>query len=79
LKTYKVDLGTTERLARRLRAQPGSQEKLIVAESGIRTGADVKRIADCGANAILVGESLMKQKDIPGKIRELLGCQDIQS
>lgn len=69
LKTFKVDLGTTERLAAELRGM----EKLIVAESGINTRADVERLAKCGANAILVGESLMKHPDIPAKVRELLG------
>jgi indole-3-glycerol phosphate synthase len=45
---------------------------LLVAESGIRTRADVERLARCGANAILVGESLMKEADIGAKVRELI-------
>src|SRR5262249_49880250 len=76
LKTFKVDLGTTERLAailnRRTSISPVSDIKkengdrqdacptLLVAESGIHTRADVERLAKCGAKAILVGESLMK-------------------
>jgi indole-3-glycerol phosphate synthase len=35
--------------------------------------ADVERLRKCGANAILVGESLLKQGDIGMKVRELLG------
>jgi indole-3-glycerol phosphate synthase len=80
LKTFKVDLATTERLAARLRlSAPGTQHAtrkrppLLVAESGIHTRADVKRLAKCGAQAILVGESLMKHADIGAKVRELLG------
>jgi len=69
LKTFKVDLATTERLAGRMRNAP----TLLVAESGIHTRADVERLARCGVNAILVGESLMRSDDIPPKIRELLG------
>ncbi len=73
LKTFKVDLGTTERLADRLRKAPGGAEKILVAESGIHTRADVQRLAQCGAQAILVGESLMKHADIQSKVAELLG------
>lgn len=75
LKNFTVDLGTTERLARRL-ADVGSQYKtppLLVAESGIHTQADVARLAQCGAGAILVGESLMRHADLGTKVAELLG------
>jgi len=44
-----------------------------VAESGIHTRADVERLSRCGARAILVGESLMRQGDVRAKARELLG------
>jgi indole-3-glycerol phosphate synthase len=58
LRTFDVDLGTTERLAKRLfEAQP---DALLVAESGIHTRKDVERLKSCGARAILVGESLMR-------------------
>ncbi len=80
LKTFKVDLATTERLAARLRSSPGNTQHapspappLLVAESGIHARADVERLAQCGAQAILVGESLMKHADIGAKVRELLG------
>ena len=46
---------------------------LLVAESGIHTRADVERLQKCGAGAILVGESLVKQGNIGAKVRELLG------
>jgi indole-3-glycerol phosphate synthase len=70
LKTFKVDLATTERLAARTRS---AAAPFLVAESGIHTRADVERLAQAGARAMLVGESLMRQGDIGGKTRELLG------
>ena len=69
LKTFQVDLATTENLAPRI-LRHGS---LLVAESGIHTRADVARVQACGAGAILVGESLVKQGDIGAKVRELIG------
>jgi indole-3-glycerol phosphate synthase len=81
LKTFKVDLATTERLAACLRSSSRITHHasrptppLLVAESGINTHADVERLAKCGAKAILVGESLMKHADISAKVHELLGC-----
>jgi indole-3-glycerol phosphate synthase len=70
LKTFKVDLATTERLANRLRNS--GHKALLVAESGIHTRADVERLRSCGADAILVGESLMRHGDIAAKVDELL-------
>ena len=45
----------------------------LVAESGIYARTDVERVANAGANAILVGESLMRSGDIESKVRELMG------
>jgi indole-3-glycerol phosphate synthase len=74
LKTFKVDLATTERLATKLFATPDTQHStLLVAESGIHTRADVERLAKYGAKVFLVGESLMRGGDIRAKVRELLG------
>jgi len=86
LKNFKVDLATTERLAtelnRRTGVAPVSKIKngdrqdacpTLVAESGIHTRADVERLKQCGANAILVGESLMRGGDIKSKVRKLIG------
>lgn len=71
LRDFTVDLGTTERIAQHLRRAECS-EVLLVAESGIHHAADVRRLADCGAQAILVGESLMRHPDLETKVRELL-------
>jgi indole-3-glycerol phosphate synthase len=73
LKTFKVDLANTERLAGKLFTARGPQSSpLLVAESGIHTRADVDRLAKCGASAILVGESLVKGGNISAKVNELL-------
>lgn len=72
LKTFRVDLSITERLAKKLRNVSDGKQKLLVAESGIHIRADVERLARCGAQAILVGESLMKESDISSKVGELL-------
>jgi indole-3-glycerol phosphate synthase len=74
LKTFKVDLATTERLAAKLFPPPATRHSsLLIAESGIHKRADVERLKKCGANAILVGESLMRGGDIREKVRELTG------
>ncbi len=81
LKTFEVDLSTTERLAARLfRAAPTQAEgkPLLVAESGIHNRADVTRLARCGARAILVGESLMREPDLARKVHELIGTDAVQ-
>jgi len=76
LKTFQVSLGTTERIAARLRNAPDAPDgALLVSESGIHTRADAERVARCGAGAVLVGESLVRQgiPKIAGKVEELLG------
>ncbi len=67
LRTFETDLGTTERLARL--APP---EKLLIAESGLFTPADLARLARCGARSFLIGESLMRQADVEAATRALL-------
>ena len=69
LKTFTVDLGTTERIAARLRKKRGGEDKVLVAESGIHTRADVQRLVACSAQAILVGESLMRETNVTAKWR----------
>jgi len=75
LQTFKVDLATTGKLAAKLFSSPVTRHSsLLVAESGIHTRADVERLKKCGANAILVGESLMRGGDIKSKVHELIGA-----
>lgn len=66
LKTFDVDLGTTARLSRMVDA-----DVVLVAESGIQSPADVRRMGELGAHAVLVGESLVKAKDRDQLVRAL--------
>lgn len=59
LKTFTVDLGTTEALAEEV-----PDDVILVAESGIKTPADAERLAEAGADALLVGETLMRSTNI---------------
>jgi indole-3-glycerol phosphate synthase len=70
LKTFDVDLATTERLAKML-----PPDVLLVCESGISTYTDCVRMADCGVQTFLVGESLMRQDDVEAATRALLTGQ----
>ncbi len=68
LQTFVTDLGVTEQLAGRI---PAAQ--LAIAESGIHSRADIERLQRAGAGAFLIGESLMREGDIEGKLLGLLG------
>jgi indole-3-glycerol phosphate synthase len=67
LHTFQVDLGTTARLRARV-----PDDVVLVAESGVHTPGDVARLSEIGADAMLVGESLVRAADTGAKIRELL-------
>ncbi len=67
LRTFAVDLATTERLRPLIPA-----EKTLVAESGIFTRADVMRLQACGVRAVLIGEALVTAADPGAKLRELV-------
>lgn len=67
LATFRVSLETTRRLAPRVR----EAGRVLVAESGIKTPADVSQLLACGCDAILVGESLLRSGDVAAKVAEL--------
>lgn len=69
LKTLKVDLATTERLAPRVPA-----DRLIVGESGIARPEDLARLARASVACFLVGESLMRAADVEAATRALLAA-----
>lgn len=68
LSTFTVSLQTTFDL---LKDVP--EDRIVVSESGIKTRDDVVKLQGAGVNAVLVGETLMREKDIGKKVRELLG------
>ncbi|MBN2190146.1 MAG: indole-3-glycerol phosphate synthase TrpC [Candidatus Aureabacteria bacterium] len=66
LDDFKVDIGTSEKLL------PKIPKGIIkISESGFFSKSDVARIVNAGADAVLVGEALMKAKDKKEKIKEL--------
>jgi indole-3-glycerol phosphate synthase len=70
LRTFEVDLGTTERLAALV-----PDDRVLVVESGVHCRADVERLAEAGADAALVGTTLMRA-DRPGTaLRGLSGIE----
>jgi indole-3-glycerol phosphate synthase len=68
LTSFTVSLQTTLDLVKDI-----PDDRTIVSESGIRTREDVMNLQQAGVDAILVGESLMREKDIEKKVKELLG------
>lgn len=64
LRTFHEDLNTTARLARLI-----PSEVTLVAESAIRSPEDVRRMGECGAHAVLVGEGLIRAGDMAEQVR----------
>jgi len=67
LKTLNVDLATTEQLAPMV-----PKDRVLVAESGLGTPADLARMSKVGASAFLIGESFMRQPDVEAAVRALM-------
>ncbi len=67
LRTFEIDMTLTETIAKLVPAGT-----VLVAESGIKTSADVRRLGDAGAHAVLVGEQLMRAASPALALRELL-------
>ena len=72
LKTLKVDLTTAERLAPLV-----PRDRIVVGESGLNSPEDLDRLAAAGARCFLVGESLMREKDVAAATRKLLRLPDL--
>lgn len=66
LKTFEVSLEISERLRKLV-----PEDKIFVAESGIHTKEDMIRLKELGADAMLIGESLVKSKERASKLKEL--------
>ena len=74
LRTFKTDLGTTLRMAELV-----EDRTILVSESGIHTNADIRKLAEAGVAAVLVGESLMRAMISRARSKSCLGCEIILS
>ena len=68
LKDFSVDLQNSLRLRPLV-----PQDKLFVSESGIKTAADITALKKCGVNGVLIGETLMRSKNITLELQQLAG------
>jgi indole-3-glycerol phosphate synthase len=70
LKTFEIDLATTDALADEV-----PEEVILVSESGIKTPEEAQRALNAGANAVLIGESLMRAHDPSREIEAYLDLE----
>jgi len=66
LENFEVDLKMSFNLIKKI-----SLDKIVVSESGINNGKDIHRLQEAGVNAFLIGEALLRSKDVGEKLREL--------
>ena len=69
LKDFTVDTKNSEKLRKLV-----PEDVIFVSESGVKDASDVQAARDMGANAVLVGETLMRAEDKDAKLQELKGC-----
>jgi len=67
LRSFDTSLAVAEKLIPLI-----PDDRVIVAESGIKTYQDVKRLKELGADAVLIGETFMKERDIGAKVKEVM-------
>jgi len=67
LQSFKVDLNNCLELIPQI-----PKGIVIVAESGLKTHEDVRRVQDAGAHAVLIGETFMRSPDIGTKVKEVM-------
>jgi len=72
LVTFHTDLATTERLMQHFGARLRALGCLLVSESGLFRREDLDRVQDAGADAVLVGEALMRQPDVTTALETLI-------
>jgi indole-3-glycerol phosphate synthase len=68
-----VDLATTEQLMERFGERVRERGALLVSESGLFSRDDLDRVQSAGADAVLVGEALMRQADVTAALETLIG------
>ena len=73
LSTFAVDLATTEQLMATYGARVRERGALLVSESGLFSRDDLDRVVSAGADAVLVGEALMRQADVTAALATLIG------
>ncbi|MFN9934415.1 MAG: indole-3-glycerol phosphate synthase TrpC [Cyanobacteriota bacterium] len=73
LSSFTVDLATTEQLMQRFGPAVRERGALLVSESGLFTREDLDRVVEAGADAVLVGEALMRQSDVTAALETLIG------
>ncbi|MEA5516061.1 indole-3-glycerol phosphate synthase TrpC [Nodularia sp. UHCC 0506] len=72
LEDFTIDLSTTQQLLAARRSQLQNLGVIVVSESGLYTSTDLSLMAEAGANAVIVGEPLIKQEDIEQAVRCLV-------
>ncbi len=72
LEDFSLDLRTTQQLLAQRQQKLQSLDITVVSESGLYTPADLSFVAEAGARAVLIGESLVKQSDVEQAVRTLL-------
>jgi indole-3-glycerol phosphate synthase len=70
LDTFQVDLRSTSDLIQKF---PKLKERIVIAESGIETREHIQVLKKAGVDGVLIGETLLRSRNIPAKIKELLG------
>ena len=73
LASFDTDLATTEQLMATYGEQVRAKGALLVSESGLFTRDDLDRVVSAGADAVLVGEALMRQEDVTAALETLIG------
>jgi len=72
LSSFEVDLAISERLMARYGEQIRAKGCLLVSESGLFSREDLDRVMQAGADAVLVGEALMRQADVTAALEALI-------
>jgi indole-3-glycerol phosphate synthase len=69
LDTLEIDINTTKKIL-----DGATKNRIIVSESGIESADDIRFLKKCGADAFLVGSSIMKNRDIEQNVRSLVNA-----
>lgn len=78
LEDFTVDLATTEQLLEARGEALQAKNIVVVSESGLKTASDLIRVNQAGANAVLVGESLVTHADIAGAVQAIIPKLELQ-